>query len=146
MLDDLSKNQKILLGAVVAVVVLIGLVLVVIVGAALIGAFALGVGGSASASGSVATAPQANYDFARTADGVTITHDGGDSIPASELFVVVDGEATPLTAYQGFSAGDRFSTGDRITVSDVSSGSEIRLRWESSDSDEAAVLTVYTVS
>ena len=115
----------------------IGVILMVaitVILAAVIGAFVLGLGDQASN-----TAPQASFsfDYNDTDPGeVTVTHEGGDTIPDGELNVSVsaqngdnstswDGDASAGTS-QGITAGDGSEN--------LLEGDTVRVVWSSGDS------------
>ena len=128
------------------------LALLLVVLAAVVGTFVLGIGGSASASGSASggrePTPQISFSFEYDADSqlVTVTHDGGDSVPAEELQLAYEsgGEITVDTWVDErdgtVTAGDSFTTG-----STVDSGSAVRVVWQNTDGDGAAELGEFQV-
>ncbi|WP_436923028.1 hypothetical protein [Halosimplex amylolyticum] len=91
------------------------------------------------------------YDYEETGDDVgtlEITHEGGDSIPRSELvlrgtgFTEVDGaDQTSAGQWQGTASGDDESVvaGDRVEVG-VASDYEVNVVWESADGNTASTL------
>ncbi len=84
---ELDTPEQVLLvvglviGGLVALVVLIALLVVL---ASVVGAFTLGLGED------VQTAPTAAFEIDGTPDGAQITHSGGDTIEADNLYVAVD--------------------------------------------------------
>ncbi|QPV61761.1 hypothetical protein I7X12_13490 [Halosimplex litoreum] len=112
--------------------------------------------GTGSFPGSSRTAPrtpQAIFGFEHdpTGDGVgilEITHEGGDSIARSELYIrgagfaSVEGvDQTAAGQWQGTASGDDEAVvaGDRVEVG-VASGYEINVVWESADGGVSATL------
>lgn len=140
MLDDYSQGQTILIVGAVVVVGLIGLLVVTVIGAAVVGSFVLGVGGSAEAA-----TPQADFGVEETADGVRIVHEGGEPIDTAQLAVVVDGSATQATAYDGTGGDGTFDARDSLAVT-AESGSTVQLVWTPPDSDDGDVLLSYEVA
>jgi FlaG/FlaF family flagellin (archaellin) len=119
------------------------LALLLVVLAAVVGTFVLGLGNQVSS-----TAPQISFEFDYDADSqlVTVTHDGGDSVPAEELQLAYEsgGEIavdTWVDEQDGtVTAGDSFTTG-----STVDSGSAVRVVWQNTDGDGAAELGEFQV-
>jgi len=124
--------------------------------AAVIGTFVLGLGDQVSES-----APQAQFTFdydSTTPDSITVTHDGGDAIDASDLNVSVSGAVatgTPNGQYTWTELGgttDPVSAGASAVVNegntDATDGSNdldlsdstIRVIWSSSNSDATATI------
>jgi FlaG/FlaF family flagellin (archaellin) len=131
--SERSQGEKVAVAVGGAVCLVPALVGVVVVGAAVLGAFVLGTGEPPEA----AQTPQVSFDFDATDDGrVTVTHQGGDSVPASELRVVVDGRS------RAWPGSGRVVAGDSATV-DAGAGATVRVVW--SDGGERAVLGSYTV-
>jgi FlaG/FlaF family flagellin (archaellin) len=130
--DERSQGEKVAVAVGGAFcLVPVALVAVVLV-AAVLGTFVLGLGESGAA-----TTPQISFAFDATDDGrVTITHQGGDSAPASELRVVVDGRS------RAWPGGGRVAAGDSATV-DAGTGATVRVVW--TGEGERAVLGSYTV-
>ena len=122
------------------------LALLIVVLAAVVGTFVLGLGGSAS--GGRESTPQISFSFDYDADSqlVTVTHDGGDSVPAEELQLAYEsgGEITVDTWVDErdgtVTAGDSFTT-----ESTVDSGSAVRVVWQNTDGDGAATLGEFQV-
>ena len=128
----------------------IGVILMVaitVILAAVIGAFVLGLGDQASN-----TAPQASFSFDYDDDGdgnVTVTHEGGDTIPDGELNLTTsgDGIGDHTQAWEGpVSAG----SSDVIDGSDVNEdddafeeGDSVRVVWNSGDSSNT--LRTFTI-
>ncbi|PSQ18307.1 type IV pilin [Halobacteriales archaeon QS_8_69_26] len=140
---DTSKILLIVVAAIIGIPVV--LIVLAIVGgiilfllSAVLGTFVLGLGGEQAAA-----APQANFDF--QTDGsemVVVTHDGGETMPASSVRVEVDGYTTGTWADHGDPG--TVSAGDSITLHSVRSGDTVRLVWEGPDG-ESRVLDSYTV-
>jgi len=126
------------------------LALLLVVLAAVVGTFVLGLGsstsGSSSASGSAREAPRVALSFEYNSDTqlVTITHDGGDSVEASELQVVYESDGS--TAVERWQDDDGTVTaGDSFTTSrPIDSGAALRVVWQSSDGSSGAVLGEFT--
>lgn len=153
----------------------IGVILMVaitVILAAVIGAFVIGIGDDQS------TVPQASWDFSQTTEDVTwqnndpnedvktvtVSHNSGSSISASNLEVTVNGdeafdvndsdEYAPLfdsgevragnserVAAYGGSAGSA-SDGD----DSLESGDTVRVIWESDDGGDSSILADYEVN
>jgi FlaG/FlaF family flagellin (archaellin) len=127
------------------------LALFLVVLAAVVGTFVLGLGsstsGSNSASGSARAAPQVAFSFEYSGDTqlVTITHDGGDSVEASELQVAYESDgSTAVERWQDDDDGT-VTAGDSFTTSrPIDSGGTLRIIWQSSDGSSGAVLGEFT--
>jgi len=97
--------------------------------------------------------PQVNFafEYEETGDGqglLEISHDGGDTVPAEELFVrgsgfadVSDADQTAAGQWQGTASGDDNAVvaGDFVEVG-VTADYDISVVWESSDGDPSATL------
>ena len=84
------------------------------------------------------SAPQVafSFEYDRTAETVTIAHDGGDSVTGSNLQVLIDG--SPVTAFEGeVTAGDSTT----VDVSGAASGARLRVVWE--DDGVSATLAAF---
>jgi len=133
--NGLETGGKILVGLGVSAGLLIVVVPLLVILAAVVGSFVLGFGGGSEA----AATPQVAFEFDAdaSAETVTITHDGGDSIDASQLLVEVGDQETVWDATDG-----EVSPGDTTTVA-AQSGQTIRLIW---NGQERTVLAAYDVS
>lgn len=134
--------------AVSPVIGVILMVAITVILAAVIGAFVLGLGDSASE-----TAPSAQIDFDYDTDEndndlVTLTHDGGNSFQASNVNLTGGGDSIGVDGWEGtISAG---SSSDPIRIDDeneglsVSEGETIRLVWQG-DSGSSSTIARSTV-
>ncbi|SFS02985.1 flagellin N-terminal-like domain-containing protein [Halomicrobium zhouii] len=138
-------NIKSLLSDDDAVSPVIGVILMVaitVILAAVIATFVLGLGDQVSN-----TAPQASFSFDYDGSDLTITHNGGDSINAEELFVRgtnddgswSDGATDTVSGSTTYSDGDKISAGDSVTVS-VDDGDTVRVVYQSSEGGTSATL------
>ncbi|QIO22516.1 type IV pilin [Haloarcula sp. JP-L23] len=146
-------------GAVSPVIGVILMVAITVILAAVIATFVLGLGDQVSN-----TAPQASFSFDYTeestvtaydgdtdsADGsLNITHDGGDSIVASNLYVrgsQDDGAWDTLTKPGGaswYSTQSNIKAGNRIAVN-VNSGDTVRVVYESAEGSNSATLAEWS--
>ena len=120
----------------------IGVILMVaitVILAAVIGAFVLGLGDQASQ-----TTPQASIDFDfQETDNVTVTHEGGDTLDASEITIQLDSGDVSEVDGSDWADNDEISAGDSADVAaiehsneslDAESGSTVRVIFESGDS------------
>jgi flagellin-like protein len=153
------KNLKQLLTEDDAVSPVIGVILMVaitVILAAVIASFVLGLGDQAQQ-----TTPQASFAWDYDASGgnnvVTITHDGGDSIQANELYVrgtadsggpSVDTKFSNITT-GGTSIGSEMTAGQRVVINgsnsdgagnDIGSGYDLRVIYETQEGDNSATL------
>jgi len=128
-----SQGEKVAVAVGVAFCLVLALIAAVVILAAVLGTFVLGLGEPTEAT----QPPQISFDFDATDDGrVTVTHEGGDSVPASELRVVTDGRS------RAWPGGGRVVAGDSATV-DAGAGATVRVVW--TDEGERAVIGSYTV-
>lgn len=111
----------------------IGVILMVaitVILAAVIGTFVLGLGDSLGDSQPTAQLT-ASVDYGNTGDAIFVEHDGGDSIEADSLNVIVNSPDVGNSA-EG-TIGQRLGVGDAVTASlsgsgEVSAGEELRIR------------------
>jgi FlaG/FlaF family flagellin (archaellin) len=131
-------------GAVSPVIGVILMVALTVILATVVGSFVLGLGSS------LESPPSASFSFDfddggggfGTSDGddsVEITHEGGDSIDAGSLKVVVAG--TDVTSLAGWS--NDVTAGDSTTVTDgdaaMETDDEVRVVWSSGDGKSATI-------
>ena len=129
--------------AVSPVIGVILMVAITVILAAVIATFVLGLGDNLSN-----TAPQASFgfDYSESPDELTVTHEGGDTIPSSELSASVSGASgtnSPNGPYSNlFDGYSRVSAGATDTIDDdaIDGGSG------SLDLDSATVRVVYSSS
>jgi flagellin-like protein len=142
--------------AVSPVIGVILMVAITVILAAVIGTFVLGLGDQVQD-----TAPQASFnfeldqgtgDFSDSDDTVTITHDGGDTVTASQVTVRIGGTAQgslagTFTDFSGteISAGSTAEYDEGGTGTEISSGADVRVVWSSASSDTSATLGRTTV-
>jgi len=151
--------------AVSPVIGVILMVAITVILAAVIASFVLGLGDSAGDAAPQATLSynaEASGDFADTTsdgDTITVTHDGGASIDASNLQVTVSGSS-------GASQTDMTSTGDVVTSTNwgtsttagstvtlgetgssaiLEDGETVRIIWENPDGDSTSVISEYNI-
>ena len=149
--------------AVSPVIGVILMVAITVILAAVIGTFVLGLGDQVQT-----TAPNAqfsfDYDSGTSPDpSLQVTHDGGDGIDGSELYILGDVEAhdssgewsasgsmvragQSITVNQDETSG--FSWADSVTISDghVEDDTEVRVVWQDSDSEQSSTLRTWTRS
>jgi flagellin-like protein len=124
--------------AVSPVIGVILMVAITVILAAVIGTFVLGLGDQVQD-----TAPQAsfNFEFDTSADSITVTHDGGDTIPSSSTLEVSGPDATETFDNSGssdISAGAQSS--HTLTTLAATSGDTVRVVWTASNGDNSATL------
>ena len=150
--------------AVSPVIGVILMVAITVILAAVIATFVLGLGDQVSN-----TAPQASFSFdwdgeGGTEDTLNVTHDGGDTIKAKNLYVRGDagtdssrstnvgetelGESwdnydteSGATSFSTISASDDVTAGNEIKVHQIGSDGEIDIVWERSTGDNSATLS-----
>ncbi|HMB50974.1 MAG TPA: type IV pilin [Natronoarchaeum rubrum] len=137
--DPLSADDR-------AVASMLGMTLLLgtaVVGAAVVGAFVLDVGGSQE------TAPQVIWEWEETPDGLTVQHDGGDTVMPGEVRVVgdVDADLVGTTLDDPSLFGDEpISAGDEAAIDDSRLSGDtgtVALVWTSSDGSQSVVLSEY---
>jgi len=140
------------------------MVAITVILAAVIASFVLGLGDSAGDS-----APQATLSYNAEASGdfqdggddgdtITVTHDGGEPIDASNLRITVSGSdggsQTDLTSsgdvITSTGWGTSTETGDTLTIGETTSNTladteTVRIIWENPDGDSTSVLSDYTI-
>jgi len=136
-----------------AVSPVIGIVLMVaitVILAAVIGTFVLGLGDSVTGE----TAPQASWDTSNAdgSSGIVLAHNGGDSVDAANVEIIVNGgdsvDATDVFDSDEISAGNSgtidSSTPLPSTGTVGSPVDSITVVWNAPDSDSSQELTSYT--
>lgn len=130
--------------AVSPVIGVILMVAITVILAAVIGSFVLNLGGSLQNS-----APQASFgfDYDTTASNVTITHETGDSIQATQLNATATDGGLDYSASATFEDGSStISAGDSATYTNtgVWSGETVRVIWTSETGENSATLSTST--
>ncbi|WP_336336551.1 type IV pilin N-terminal domain-containing protein [Haloarcula brevis] len=141
--------------AVSPVIGVILMVAITVILAAVIASFVLGLGDQAQQA-----TPQASFSFDYNEVGgdgngyVTVTHDGGDSIEAQELYVrgsgitdtgdssatyIIDGTATGSWEDAGYTGGSEITAGQTVDV-EASGAYDIRVVYEPVEGDTSATL------
>lgn len=119
--------------AVSPVVGVVLMVAVTVILAAIVAAFALGIGSSADST------PQASFEYNYDGTDVTSVHEGGDPLDPSRVTVLKNGNTTGAT----WSGSGDITTGDRASVA-AASGDEIRIVWQG-DNGKTSTISEYTV-
>lgn len=105
------------------------LALLLVVLAAVVGTFVLGFNNDPSR-----VTPQASFTFDYESDGtLTVTHDGGDRIPADQLRIIGDG----VSRHWGESG--TVTAGDSVTVQ-VPADATVRVIWSGPEGEDSATL------
>jgi flagellin-like protein len=155
-LTDLTRDDD----AVSPVIGVILMVAITVILAAVIGTFVLGLGGEIQGS----QTPQASFTFDydgssdATAGGaldcgdandnepegkLTVTHDGGSKLQASQLSVTGNTDGPFELTNCGFGASSELGAGSSFSTS-AASGDTVRVVWEASGGDETATLGKWT--
>jgi len=119
---------------VVATVLLVAIVLVISVGV-----FSLGLD---VASDVKEPAPQASFEFTQNGNALTITHQAGDAIDASQLTIEADGTSETWADRTGDTGEIRAGESAALTVSGKQ---DVELVWTGEESDSSYVLAKETV-
>jgi flagellin-like protein len=132
--------------AVSPVIGVILMVAITVILAAVIGSFVLNLGGSLQQS-----APQASFGFDYTDDpNVTITHETGDSIQASQLNATASGDGFNYSASSDLFEDETdgtVSAGDSATYEYGGGnwdGETVRVTWNSENGENSATLSSST--
>jgi len=128
----------------------IGVILMVaitVILAAVIGTFVLGLGDQVQQ-----TSPNAQWNWEGGDSGVTVTHEGGDGVAASQVEVAssgltaetctgtdTDGDTTSAWPDDEISAGDSCETGNSVGADE-----EVRLIWTAEGGGQSSTLSTYT--
>lgn len=122
--------------AVSPVIGVILMVAITVILSAVIATFVLGLGDQVSN-----TAPQASFTFDYDASNsdLTVTHDGGDSIAGSELFIRGAQDTGAWTTYGTVGSNSQVRAGNSATVS-VNSDDTVRVVYEAAEGDNSATL------
>ena len=133
--------------AVSPVIGVILMVAITVILAAVIASFVLGLGDQAQQ-----TTPQASFTFDfDSSSGLDITHDGGDSITAQELYV--RGDTGSSSSYDeswnsigSAGATDDVTAGDSVNIGSgtVDDAYDLRVVYESQEGDSSATLSQST--
>jgi flagellin-like protein len=111
------------------------LIAITVILAAVIGGVVLGLGTSS------ADAPQASLSFENSTGTLSVNHDGGEALVASEVVVRVD---DPNSSVTGFSFGNDTAASESTQVADGIDGDEtVNLVWQDPNSDDEQVLATY---
>ncbi|MBX0293847.1 type IV pilin [Haloarcula nitratireducens] len=134
--------------AVSPVIGVILMVAITVILAAVIASFVLGLGDQAQQ-----TTPQASFSFDYNSSGtqnvVSITHDGGDTISASELYVRGDVNDTDTDnpqlnndgSWAGTTTDSNVAAGNTAEVRVKNSAYNIRVVYQSAEGDNSATLS-----
>lgn len=134
--------------AVSPVIGVILMVAITVILAAVIGTFVLGLGDQVQQTSPTS---QFTFDYDSTEINLTVTHDGGDGIPAEELSVSGDINTsgdTDLTNGQTWDKASAYGIGSSVTAGDsveigidpAASNPEVAVIWNSVDSDRSSTL------
>ena len=140
--------------AVSPVIGVILMVAITVILAAVIGTFVLGLGDQVQQ-----TSPNAqwNWEVDSANDELNVTHEGGDSVTATNLKVTGDTTSTGTACSKESPSGSGtpsynwtssdISAGDTCIVSDtISTDDEFRLIWTAEGGGSSSTLTTYTVN
>lgn len=148
--DSLSADDR-------AVASLLGVTLLLgtaVVGAAVVGAFVLDMGGTSASStvsgdAQASQAPQVQWEWQSSSDGVTLQHVGGDTVHPGEVRLVgtVESEYAGTTLDDPSLFGDEaIWAGDEATIDESRLSRDagtVALIWTSPDGSQSVVLSEY---
>lgn len=110
--------------------------------AAVVGSFVLGLGQSVEQPSPMATF---GFNYDADAGAVTITHQAGDTIDGSNLYVRGATGNSMIDAQWATDYGvDEVKAGTSITVGNVTEAFELRAVWDPADRGQSAVLSSFT--
>ncbi|WP_135828465.1 type IV pilin [Halorussus halobius] len=144
------KNLRSDDSAVSPVIGVILMVAITVILAAVIGTFVLDLGNQVQSS-----SPTASFSFDQHSNSsVTVTHDGGDTIPHSNIEVTVNGSDAKNNGGSKVWNSGEVSAGNSAQIvkygqdanNDVSSDDIIRVVWTSDSGENSQVLAEYTVA
>lgn len=125
------RNDEKAVSPVMGVALLIAIVVIL---AAVIAAVVMGVG----PSGDGAPSAKLSFDYDSSTGGLLVVHDGGDTLPADEVYYKVNGGAATQ-----FSTAD-VTTGDEVNLSTtLADGDTVRIVWQDPNSDKTALIAKY---
>ena len=147
-LHELSADDD----AVSPVIGVILMVAITVILAAVIGTFVLGLGDQVQS-----TAPNAQFTFSENSTGaLEMTHDGGDSVPTSNIRVTNDNTSRNYVSNRTCQNGStspawtsaELSAGDACTIAgyEIDDGETVRIVWESDDGSSSSTLADYEYS
>ena len=154
-----SNEEERAVSPVIGVILMVAITVIL---AAVIGTFVLGLGDQVQT-----TAPNAQFSFdydSAANDNLTVTHNGGDGIEASELYLSGDVEtaggagdlswaetgsvSSTVRAGQSVRVGDESSDStvdyDWGTSDNTGSGAEVSVVWQDADSDQSSTLRTWS--
>jgi flagellin-like protein len=128
--------------AVSPVIGVILMVAITVILAAVIATFVLGLGEQVSE-----TAPQASFEFdfegsSGNPGNLDVTHDGGDTITAKNLYIrgTVSNTGSWDSLPGSYGANSEISAGNSVTLSSVAAGADAKVIWEPEGGDNSATL------
>ncbi len=113
---------------------------VVVIGSAVLGAFVLGLGDTTQ----IAPDPEFGYDYSPGTGELVVTHEGGDTVDASQITFQGSGfDGTGTTWAQRAAGSGTVTAGDRVTLTGVQDNYRVEIVWSSeSDPGNTAVISV----
>ncbi|WP_058367657.1 type IV pilin [Haloparvum sedimenti] len=124
--------------AVSPVIGVILMVAITVILAAVIGTFVLGLGDSLQQS-----SPSASFGFDYDENGsdynVTVTHEGGDSIPIDQLSVAFT-NASGASVTEDWQGSGPITAGDSSTHTSVGAESTVRVIWTANDGSSSQTI------
>ncbi|MFC7021340.1 MULTISPECIES: type IV pilin N-terminal domain-containing protein [Haloarcula] len=125
--------------AVSPVIGVILMVAITVILAAVIASFVLGLGDQAQQ-----TTPQASFSFDYTSGGpLDVTHDGGDSIEAQELYIRgsnLNSQTGSWDSIGSYSPTSEITAGNSLSLSGVPNNYDVRVVYETVEGDNSATL------
>ncbi|WP_049907681.1 type IV pilin [Haloferax elongans] len=125
--------------AVSPVIGVILMVAITVILAAVIGTFVLGLGNQ------VSTAPQASFTFDYNGSNLTITHESGEALVASQINVTGDSISNEQWTTHGTTTGDKIKAGNYYDVgATFTSGDVVRVVWTAESGASSSTLQKWT--
>ncbi|ELZ80550.1 hypothetical protein C455_06751 [Haloferax larsenii JCM 13917] len=126
--------------AVSPVIGVILMVAITVILAAVIGTFVLGLGDQVST-----TAPQASFAFDYNGSNLTITHESGEALVASQINVTGDSISDEQWSTNGTTTGDKITAGNYYDVgATFTSGDVVRVVWTAESGTSSSTLQKWT--
>jgi len=134
---DLKKlfNDDDAVSPVIGVILMVAITVIL---AAVIASFVLGLGDQASQATPTASF---QFDYDSSADELTVTHDGGDSIDNARLSFSAGSVPAGGFGVSEVTAGDSVVVG----TGSLSSGDEVRVIWTDADEESSSTLATYEI-
>ena len=89
--------------------------------------------------------PQPSFDVEMQADGTTMLYEGGETVPAGELRVSVDGANATWAERASIPPDSEVVAGSTVSLPSADSGTTVSVVWTGPDGDQHQLLASETV-